>query len=422
MSTMLKQLNTELQQLVNDAKTLRLSMEEKFKAAGNKDYEGIAADREKLEKMTERGETINAQIKALNKAEELAGVATVPEETAPVLAPAAIARRKSVGGMVIESPQFKAAQRTGNLERVDFKSLEELTGAAGGFLVFSDRDERLREIPQQPFTVLDYILTLTTTSNLVEIIQEATNVNNAAVVAEKATKPESNITFAKMNIPIVTIATWVAITRQLLEDAPRVRSFIDTRLRTMVRRTLENQIVSGTGGATQLLGLTEQVGTIQRTHAVASNGLGLAGDNLLDTLRHAITDLELAFFRPTAFFINPRLADRLELLKDTTGNYLMRYDPVTSRVWRIPAIGTASLADGKAILLDREMSCELYMRDEVSIFTGQPFIPAAVVPVAGGDAIGKDMFLTNQFALLAELRAGFGVTYLNGIVEISALV
>jgi HK97 family phage major capsid protein len=413
---MLKQLNTELSQLLNDAKALRLSMDEKFTKAGNKDYEGISDDRQKLENFTARGEEIHKQIKAIRESMDLIGD---PEpEPEPSLAPVKTQGRKSVGQQVIESKQFEYAGKSGaHLERVEVKTIEEGVPASGGFLVFSDRDERLRELPQQPFSVIDYILTLPTNSNSVEIIQEKTNVNNAAVVPEKGLKPESNLTFDRIIVPIVTIATWIGATRQILSDAPRMRAYIDNRLRIFVRRKLESEVISGTGGATSLSGLLSVAGTQQRVHGTASNSLGGATDTFLDTLRHAITDLELKFMRPSIMFFNPRLSDRLEVLKDTTGQYLLRYDPVTSRVWRVPAVSTAAIPDGTTLLMDREMSAELYMREEVSIYTGQPFV------AAGADATaGKDYFLHNMFAILAELRAGLAVPYPDGIVEVTGLV
>lgn len=400
---MIKRLNTELQELQFKAKELYKSMDEKSKQ-GTVEYDGIAADREELDKMVTAGEKLHAEINRLRKAEELIKGERQPLEDQRV--PTQLMQQaKTVGQIVIESEQFKVAAKNKNLDRVEVKDL--LTGvpASGGYLVPADRDDRVRFQPLIPVSFIDLVMTLTTTSNMVEIIQETSPpfANAATVVAEGALKPEGDITFALLPIPIVTVAEYMTASRQVLEDAPRLRGYVDGRLRIHLRERLESMMINGDGVGGNFTGLTVAAGTTQRTQAVASNGLGAVGDTVMDTLRYAMADLETSFFTPRAMLFNPITAAKLEVAKDTTGQYINRFDPVTARLWRVPVVISHHLVNTKAVVIDTVMSAELYLRNEVVIFTGQP----------------TDYFLRNLFAILAEVRAGFGIPFPKGIVEVT---
>ncbi|RVQ83166.1 phage major capsid protein, partial [Enterobacter hormaechei] len=67
-------------------------------------------------------------------------------------------------------------------------------------------------------------------SNALEYVREEVFTNNADVVAEKALKPESDITFSKQTANVKTIAHWVQASRQVMDDAPMLQSYINNRL------------------------------------------------------------------------------------------------------------------------------------------------------------------------------------------------
>ncbi|HWQ32548.1 MAG TPA: phage major capsid protein [Blastocatellia bacterium] len=403
MKERIKQLNAELQKLSAEARALYDEMDKKSEK-GTKAYDGQSADVEKFNKLTADGETKLEELKRLQKQLEIDETVNRPADPAKA-APAAAApvQRRSIGQRVIESEEYKQALVTKNLARVEMKDLNEGTPSAGGYLVFSDRQETLRELPQRPFSILDLVPIFPTSSNLVEIIVEGTTTSSADFVAEKALKPESNITFAQQQIPIKTIAHWVAITRQLLEDAARLRAYIDRRLLLKLRQKLEDKVISGNDAG--FVGFTNAAGIQTRVHQTASNGMGAAGDNVFDTLRYAIADLALKFFRADVIALNPVQAAKMETTKDSQGRYLMQYDPVAQRLWRLRVVESHPLAAGTSLVLDSQMSGELYDRGTLAIYTGQP----------------DDYFLRNQFAILAEGRYGFAVVYPDGVNKVTGL-
>ena len=88
---------------------------------------------------------------------------------------------------------------------------------------------------------------------------------NAPEVAEGQLKPEAPFTVEEKAEALKTYAHYKAITRQALEDFPRIRSLVDDKLRVGLFRALE------AAGVTALTGNTDIV--------------GVAGDNLLEAIR-----------------------------------------------------------------------------------------------------------------------------------------
>lgn len=424
MSDRIKALNAELLKQSADAQELLKKMTEKSED-GKKAYDGWSDDLATYNAMVEDGTKKREFVKSLIEQEKTDEFLTEPTTDAtPKAAGQQPQRHKSWGQEFAESQERKSVLEANPMNqkpeiRVEFerKDLYEGTNpnavavstSQGGVLINPDRDDQIRLQPQRPLTILDVVLTIPTGSNAVEYLVEGDFTNNAAGVAEKALKPESDASFKQEVARIKTIAHWIRVTRQMLEDAPRIRAYIDNRLTVKLKQKLEDQVVDGDGAGENLLGLLRTVGLLSRVHGVASNGIGGAGDNKLDTIRHGITDLQSRFFTPDVIIFNEFTSDDLETLKDDQGRYLERYDPVTQRLWRLrtvvsPAMKSSVPADGKiSMVMDTRMSVELYDRRVYAIYTGQP----------------NDFMLRNQFAILAEGRWGMGAPYPLGMQKIT---
>lgn len=220
----------------------------------------------------------------------------------------------------------------------------------------------------------------------------------AAVVGEYSAgqfglKPESGMTFALQTANVKTIATWIAASRQILDDAPRLRALIDNELQYMVELALEDQIIKGDGTGNNFTGILNTSGIQSRVHKVSGRGF-VATDNDADTIRRAITDIYLAFYQPDGIVLNPAQGETLELTRaSTAGTYMMTYDPVAMKLWRVPVVETAAMTAGTALVGNFGLGATLWDRMATQILTGQP----------------NDFFLRNAFAILAELRAAFAV-------------
>jgi HK97 family phage major capsid protein len=390
----IKTLRTEVQKLVNDAKTMYAELETKGDQA-------TADDRAKLNNLIDDGQVKRAELVRLEELEaadrHLNEPAAEPKARAngPI-----IPERKSWGQLVIESPEFKRADKnssTPQMDRVNVKALYGSTDASGGALLQTYHEPDVIGIPQRPQSILDMITVVQTTADAVEYAVLASRTNNAAPVAEFTAgnfglKPESDMTWTLATVLVRTIATWVAASRRILADVPGLRTIVDVDLTTMLRIVLENEIISGAGTGEHFLGILNTTGILTRPQG-AGGTRGLAGDTVADTLRRAITDVLLQFYTPNAIVLNPTDAEAIELSKDTTNQYIETFDPATGRLWRIAVAQTAALTAKTAIVGDLAMGCRLWDREQTEIRVGEP----------------NDFFLRNAVAVLAELRAAFAV-------------
>lgn len=260
---------------------------------------------------------------------------------------------------------------------------------------------------QRPLMLRDLVTNGTTTSDTVEYVRMTGTTNNAAPVAEatatsgsSGTKPESALTAVKVTTPVRTIAHWIPVTKRALSDAAQIRTLIDAFLQYGLEEELEDQMVSGDGTGENFEGLASVSGVQAQAWDT----------DLLTTTRKAKT-LVYTVGRsvPTGYVLNPLDVEALDLLQDNEGRYYfggpsgsgMGFGG-TAPLWNLPVIqsegvpqGTGYIGDWrKAILWDREQ---------------------ASITVSDSHA---DFFIRNMVAILAEMRAAFGVLQPSAFVEI----
>lgn len=262
---------------------------------------------------------------------------------------------------------------------------------------------------QRPLRLRDVVTTLTTTSDTIEYVRQTSQTNNAAPVPESTTtadpgtmnvangvKPESALAWAKVTTPVRTIAHWMAITKRALSDASQVRSLIDAFLRYGLEEELEDQMVSGDGTGENFEGLANVSG-------VQSQGWDT---NLLTTTRKARTKVRLVGRAvPNAYLLNPADLEAIDLLQDNEARYYFGGPQglgTAGTLWGLPVIETEAVPAGtgyvgdwrKAVLWDREQ---------------------ASITVSDSHA---NFFIRNMVAILAEMRAAFGIIQPSAFVEI----
>lgn len=254
----------------------------------------------------------------------------------------------------------------------------------------------------RPLTLRQLVTQGTTMSDSVEYVQLTAITNNAAVVAEATSladgaKPESGFTTAQVAAAVKTIAHWIPITKRALSDAASLRTLIDAFLQYGLEEVLEAQMVSGDGTGDDFTGILSTTGIQVQAWDT----------NLLRTLRRAKTKVRtVGRSVPTAYVVNPVDVEALDLLTDGNGQFYFG-GPAGSigtaqALWNIPLIeseavpaGTALVGDWrKAVLWDREQAT-ITMSDSHS-----------------------DFFVKNLVAVLAEMRAAFGVVQPNAFVSI----
>jgi HK97 family phage major capsid protein len=206
---------------------------------------------------------------------------------------------QSWGAQLVKSEKYQAfaAGQTGKA-RVEVKNT--LTGSDANVAP----DRRPGIVPgAAPVLTLESLLPSTaTSSNAIEFTREASFVNNAAERAEGVAKPETDLTWSLVNMPVSTVAHWIKISRQLAADNSALAAYVNARMTYGVNRRVETQLVSGNGTAPNISGFLN-AGNFT-AHGYADANLGTVLKKLV-LIRKIIGDLQNAGYAPDGIVLNP---------------------------------------------------------------------------------------------------------------------
>lgn len=290
-----------------------------------------------------------------------------------------------------------------------------VTGAgatSGGALVTNDYAGLLDPTGtfMRPLTIRDLVTSGGTTSDTVEYSRVTGFTNNAAPVPEATSagvtteyggevtttaggrKPESAMTLERVSTPVKTVAHWIPATKRALSDAAQIRTLIDNFMRYGLEEELEDQIISGDDTGENFEGILEVSGLSSQAW----------DSNLLVTTRKAKTLVRTqGRATATAYVLNPEDNERIDLLRDGSGGSddsgaFMFGSPTGTQqqtLWGLPRIESEAVPAGTGIVADWRQAV-LWDREQAGI------------QVTDSHA---DFFVRNLVAILAEMRAAFGV-------------
>lgn len=306
--------------------------------------------------------------------------------------------QKSLGRQFVESEQFKslsgsAGQRgKANLE-IKATITSATTNAAGsaGDLVQTTRLAGIIAPPDRKLTIRDLLMQGRMDGNALEYVKETGFTNNAGMVAEAALKPQSDIQFDLVSTTAKVIAHYMKASRQILDDASQLQSYIDGRLRYGLAFKEEQQILNGDGTGQNLLGIIPQA-----TDYVRPTGVTPSQETIIDTLRYAMLQAVLAEYPASGHVLNPIDWASIETLKDTTGQYIIGNPQGTLNptLWGLPVVATQAITAGKFLTGAFSMGAQIFDRwlSRVEVATEN-----------------EDDFVKNLVTILAEERLALAV-------------
>ena len=283
-----------------------------------------------------------------------------------------------------------------------------LDSTSAGAFVVADQTGIYERIGRFPTVLRDLINVRQTGSDVVEYVRQTAQVTQAAPTPEanvkevtgatgeiSGEKPQGAMSFERVSETVKCIAVYVGATKRALADAAQIRGIIDQELRDDLEDCLEDQLFNGNGIGENFTGLANQAGTLVQVF----------NTDILTTTRQALTTLLVTGRQiPTAWAFSPTDWETVDLLQDNTGRYywggpLAQGPP---RMWGVPVVqsfhqtaGSAWLANWrKAVLWDREQ--------------------ATITATDSHD----DWFIRNMVAILAEMRAAFGLIRPSAFVNV----
>lgn len=382
------------------------------KSGGADDQSGQTEVKQLLKDLAQRDETIKSF--AAKAAEEIKSLGQISTETKGALEKIAaegievqkrlldleqkMARRagadqprvKTWGEIVAESDGYKslADGRASRSGRIAVKAVTSAANSAG-VLVPAERLPGIVVAPERELVVRDLLLPGRTTSNSIEYVRENVFTNNAGAVVEGTKKPESNITFELANAGVKTIAHWIPASKQILDDAPQLQTYIDMRMLYGLKLAEDQQILLGDGTGPNMLGIIPQATAYQ----VARNK---DGDTMIDVVRHALLQVRLSLYRPSAIVMHPEEWEAIELTKDKNGTYIWSNPTLYNgkNLWGYPVVESMAMASGDFLVGAFNAGAQLFDRED------------ATVEISTED---RDNFVTNMLTIRAEERAALAV-------------
>jgi HK97 family phage major capsid protein len=300
------------------------------------------------------------------------------------------AQQETAGELLTKSDSFKAmAEGRSKFARVELKAAIVNATGQNQPLVPADRLVGIINNPNRVLTIRDALPVGRTSSNLIEFTKENVYTNSAGPQydspnSENVLKPESAITFTLATAPVVTLAHFIPVSRQVLDDAPQLESYVNSRLIYGLKLEEEDQLLNGTGTA-------GNIGGILKAGNFTAYNRAVTGDSKLDALRRAITQCQLSEFMADTIVLNPADWEAIELLKATDNQYVWS-NPVAMagpQIWGKRVIPTNSITAGTFLVGAFSMGAQVWDRMD------------AAVQISYEDG---DNFRKNMATLLAEER------------------
>lgn len=148
-------------------------------------------------------------------------------------------------------------------------------------------------------------------------------------------------------------------------------------------------MLNGDGTGVNLNGLVTQA-------TAYSAPITISGGTMIDTLRLAMLQAELAEYPATGQVLNPKDWARIELTKDSEGRYIIA-NPANStspRLWGLPVVSTQAMAEDDFLVGAFRLGAQIFDREDANVMISDE---------------DRDNFVKNMLTIRAEERLALAV-------------
>ena len=308
-----------------------------------------------------------------------------------------VEQEKSIAQRLVDTDGYKsfaADPRSGKSAKLSLKAtITSLTTDAAGSAGAAVAPMRLTGIvtpPQRPLTVRDLLMQGTTDSNAITYVREKLFTNNAAAQAsEGAKKAQSDLQLEEVTVGVKTLAHYVKASRQILDDAAMLESYINGRLAYGLKLVEDKQLLNGDGSAGGLQGLSQVA-------KVFADPAEMKKYTIIDQLRLAQLQVALADYPASGFVLNPVDWAKIELEKDAQGRHIIGNPQSLAQptLWGIPVVQTQAITAGSFLTGAFNMGAQIFDRQQLGVAVSTE---------------NEDDFVKNLVTILCEERLALAI-------------
>ena len=369
---------------------------------------------EQKEEIKSRNDELAELVEDLSiEKKKLANAKALEEDSKPVAEmPLAgeSAEVKSVGEQFVQTDAYKNYME-GGVKGVDSHIETKTTLTTTGYPPEVLRTPGILETAlRDPNAVISLFDVINTDQNAFSYLEETTFTNNAAEAAEGSAVGEAALAFTEQTEAIRKMGIFIPVTDELLADESGIQGYINSRLQTMIRLRLDNQLLNGDGTAPNLEGILD-AGKASVGSTDFSSYAGTLGK--IGALYGAITDIRVnAFTEPDAIVMHP--SDWNDVVTSvgadfagTSGSGYAEKSPLfvaaggmgagpSAQIWGLKVVPTTAIAAGTVLVgkFGGGEAANLVMRQGMELAVSDSH---------------SDFFIKNQLAIRATMRVGFPV-------------
>lgn len=304
---------------------------------------------------------------------------------------------KSLGQAIAESEGLKAFIANGAKGTTRIEVNNVITSGSATGLITPTRDGEIVSLRRRAPRIRSLLNVGRTNSSSVEYAKQTLRTNNAGVVAENTLKPESDYAWGKADALVRTIAHWVPISRNTLDDAAALQTELDSELRYGLDIAEDEELLNGDGTGEHLDGLRANATSYAAPFAID-------GETPIDTLRLALLQLELNEYAGDGFILNPMEWARIELTKNQFGSYIFAnvLQLAGPTLWGRSVVATTAMDAGDFMAGEFGVAATIYDRMDAEVLFSTE---------------DRDNFVKNMITARAEKRLAFAVKRPAALVD-----
>lgn len=328
------------------------------------DYEEMKGRMDASDKLTDEFKSdVDERLKTMNEkmAELEQKTARATDEDAP--------SQKSLGQSFVESELYQKSGgsnlQQGNGILVEVKNITSHQNSAGA-LIHGVHASGVHQIPEEKLLIRDLFgYEKITNSNSYIYDEERGFVNNAKGKEEGEVWDESNITYEEVTVPIKAIGHHIRVSKYALDDAPRLQSLIDGRLRYGTNLAIDRQLLNGDGLQGNLRGVMITASNFAEPSSRPTY-------TKIDQLMLALLQANYANYPTDGIVLNPIDWGYLQLDKDAEERYIIGNPSgaIAPTLWSTKVVESHSMQIDNFLTGAFKMGGVVVSREEMAIDVG----------------------------------------------------